>query len=225
MVMVYFGIGNFLLKIKRSRLPRPVYAPAWSVALAILFVLTAVYLNIQYHPKYLLVFLQYFIPAVLLIYVLLSRKQILQYLLIILTGAFEKLRRWSVAGRLHLRNYLYRLTRQEFVYFTKGDDISVLNKVMIYVQENEITTRLKIVTVLKEHQELSPEFLRDFDALDRAYPEIDIEYIQLTGIFGPQMIQRLCEEWNIPPNFMFISSPGSSFPHRLQDLHGVRLII
>lgn len=225
MVMVYFGVGNFLLKIKRSRLPRPVYAPVWTVTLAILLVLTAVYLNIVYHPEYLLVFLQYFIPSVVLIYLLLNRKQILQYLLIVVTGAFDGIRRWAVLSRLHLRNYLRKLTTQEFVYFTKGDDISVLNKVMMYVQENEITTRLKIVTVLKEHQELSSEFMRDFDALDRAYPEIDIEYVQLTGTFGPGIIQQLCEEWKIPTNFMFISSPGSSFPHRLEDLHGVRLII
>lgn len=225
MVMVYFGVGNFLLKIKRSKLPRPVYAPVWTVALAILLVVTAVYLNIKYHPTYLLVFLQYFIPSVILIYLLLNRKQILQYLLIVVTSAFDRIKRWAVLSRLNLRNYLRKLTTQEFVYFTKGDDISVLNKVMIYVQENEITTKLKIVTVLKEHQELAPEFMRDFDALDRAYPEIDIEYIQLTGTFGPKIIQQLCNEWKIPTNFMFISSPGSKFPHRLEDLHGVRLII
>lgn len=96
---------------------------------------------------------------------------------------------------------------------------------MLYVQENEITKKLRIVTVLKEGQEVSPSFLSDLDVLDRAYPDIDIEFIQLKGIFGPELIQQLCKEWKIPTNFMFISSPSNKFSHRIADLHGVRLII
>jgi amino acid transporter len=61
--------------------------------------------------------------------------------------------------------------------------------------------------------------------LDKAYPAIDIDYIQINGIFGPDLIKQLSQEWDIPTNFMFISSPGSSFPHQLADMHGVRLII
>lgn len=39
---------------------------------------------------------------------------------------------------------------------------------MIYVQENEITRNLKIVTVLKEEHHVSQNFMRDLEALDRA---------------------------------------------------------
>lgn len=225
LVMAYFGYGNFLLKIKRSSLPRPEYAPSFVVAIAICAVLAALYLNVKLHPEYLIVFLQYFIPSIVILYLLLNRKQILQYLLIIVTSFFDTIKRWAVISRLHITKYIRKLSDQEFVYFTKGDDISVLNKVLIYVQENEITTRLKIVTVLKEEQDISPSFLNDFEVLDRAYPEIDIEYIQVKGSFGPQLILRLSKEWNIPTNFMFISSPGDKFSHRIADLHGVRLII
>ncbi len=181
LVMVYFGFGNFLLKIKRSRLPRPEYAPAYVVALAILTVLIAIYYNVKLHPKYLVVFLQYFIPAIIVIYVLLSRKQILQYLLIVINSFFDTIKKWAVLSRFHITKYIRKLSNQQFVYFTKGDNIAVLNKVMMYVQENEITSRLKIVTVLKEGQEISASFLNDLEVLDRAYPEIDIEFIQLTG--------------------------------------------
>jgi hypothetical protein len=225
LVMVYFGFGNFLLKLKRARLPRPEYAPGYTVALAIFFILIAVYVNIDLHPDYLVVFLQYFVPAIILLYMLLNRKQILQYLLIVVNSLFDRFKRWSAIGRYHITHKIRDLSEQQFIYFTKGDNIAVLNKVMIYVQENEITTRVKIVTVLKEGQEISPTFLSDFDVLDRAYPDIDFEFIQLRGTFGPQLIQELCKEWNIPTNFMFISSPGNKFPHRISDLHGVRLII
>ena len=61
--------------------------------------------------------------------------------------------------------------------------------------------------------------------LDRAYPEIKIEFIQKKGQFGPEMIQQISKEWGIPVNFMFISSPSNRFTHRVEDLGGVRLII
>ena len=226
LVMVYFGFGNYLLKIKRAGLPRPEYAKPVSVGIAILFILVALYVNVSLHPYYLIVFLQYFIPSILLIYLLLNRKQIMQYLLTMTNnGNFDGIRKWAIFSRLHIRKHIQHLSEQHFVYFTKGDDISILNKVMIYVQENEITTRLKIVTVLNHEHALAPSFLTDFEVLDRAYPEIDIEFIRLKGTFGPELIKELSDQWHIPTNFMFISSPGNHFSHRIADLHGVRLII
>lgn len=118
-----------------------------------------------------------------------------------------------------------RINAQEFVFFTKGDDISVLNKVMRYVSENEHTRKLKIVTLLQEGQTISPEIRKDVEVLDRAYPEIKIDFITLTGKFGPELIDQLSEQWHIPKNFMFIGSPGDRFPYKIADLGGVRLII
>lgn len=225
LVMAYFGYGNFLLKIKRARLPRPEYAPCYVVAFAIFMVLMALYFNVELHPEFLVIFLQYFIPAIVIIYLLLSRKQTFQYLLLVINGFFGTVKKLAVISRLQITKVIRRWSEQEFIYFTKGDNIATLNKVMIYVQENEITTKLKIVTVLKEEQEISQSFLRDFEVLDRAYPEIDVKYLQIRGVFGPQLIKQLSKDWNIPTNFMFISSPSNKFPHRLSDLHGVRLII
>lgn len=224
-VMVYFGFGNFLLKIKRSRLPRPEIASEFSVALAIFAILAALYGNVKLHPDYLVVFLQYFLPAILIIYLFLRRNAVLKYLLIIANNFFDRIQRVSLISRLHLTREMRKLNRQVFVYFTKGDDISILNKVIIYVQENEITRNLKIVTVLKEEQHVSENFMRDFETLDRAYPDIKIEYVKIKGVFGPELIDKLCNEWNIPKNFMFISSPSDHFSHRVSDLGGVRLIV
>lgn len=224
-VMIYFGFGNFLLKIKRSRLPRPERATEFAVAVAIFAIIVALYGNVKLHPDYLVVFLQYFIPAVLIIYLFLRRNAVLKQLLAVANNFFDRIQRVSLISRLHLTREMRKLNRQVFVYFTKGDDISILNKVIIYVQENEITRNLKIVTVLKEEQKLSENFMRDFEALDRAYPDIKIEYVQIHGTFGPELIDKLCHEWNIPKNFMFISSPSNRFSHKVSDLGGVRLII
>ena len=56
LVMVFFGFGNLLLKIKRSRLPRPEIASPTVVVLAIIGILIALYGNIKLHPDYLVVF-------------------------------------------------------------------------------------------------------------------------------------------------------------------------
>ncbi|MBK5284117.1 MAG: hypothetical protein JJE25_01835, partial [Bacteroidia bacterium] len=52
-----------------------------------------------------------------------------------------------------------------------------------------------------------------------------MEFIAIAGTFGPELIDRLSTEWNIPKNFMFISSPGDHFPYKISELGGVRLII
>lgn len=225
LVMIYFGLGNFLLKVKRARLPRPERASIVSVTIAILAVCIALYGNVTLHTEYLIIFLKYFLPAVVIIFLLLSRNVILKYMLIVVNNFFTSLKSIAAITRLHLSRNLQKLTEQEFVYFTKGDDISVLNKVMIYVQENEITRRLKIVTVLKDGSKVADSFFNDLDVLDRAYPDIKIEYVQVHGVFGPEIIERLSAEWKIPINFMFISAPSDRFSHRVADLGGVRLII
>lgn len=224
-VMAFFGFGNLLLKIKRGRLPRPEHAPVIFVILGILGILIALYGNVKLHPAYLVVFLQYFIPAILIIYMFLKRKVVIHYLLLYANSIFDKIQKASVFSRFHLTREMRKLNKQPFVYFTKGDNIAILNKVIIYVQENEITQKLKIVTVLQKEENLNETFVRDFEALDRAYPDFKIEYIQVQGVFGPEIINKLSKEWNIPHNFMFIGSPGDHFPHRLSDLGGVRLII
>lgn len=225
LVMVYFGFGNLLLKIKRAKLPRPEYAQPYVVAIAILAILIAIYGNIKMHPEYLVVFLQYFIPSITFILLLLNRKFVLQYLLVVIKSFIDSFRRHARMGELLLTKKLNKLTQQDFVYFSKGDNISQLNKAILYVQENEITKKLKIVTVVSENKQVSEDFLSDFNALDRAYPDIKLEYIEIEGDFGPPLIEELSEKWKIPTNFMFISSPGNRFSYRVSELKGVRLIM
>ncbi|MEJ7661514.1 MAG: hypothetical protein WKG07_18970 [Hymenobacter sp.] len=70
-----------------------------------------------------------------------------------------------------------------------------------------------------------PGLLTDLSVLDRAYPDMHLEFVSRPGTFGPDLITELSEEWNIPKNFMFIGSPGDKFPYQISELGGVRLII
>jgi hypothetical protein len=195
------------------------------VTLALLGVLLALFGNIRIHPDYLVVFLEYFLPAIAVVTIMLNRLAILNLALSAADALAKRLPRIARLGRIVLRRQLRELSKQEFVFFTKGDNVVNLNKVMAYVVDNEFTNRLKIVTFLKEGEKVSEDLLTDIRVLDRAYTQIEVEVVTLKGQFGPERIEQLSQEWHIPKNFMFIGSPGDSFPYQISDLGGVRLII
>ncbi|WP_144280917.1 APC family permease [Chryseobacterium echinoideorum] len=224
-VMASFALGNILLKLRRSRLPRPEYAKPGVVLIAFFAIIIALYGNVKANPQYLVTFLQYFVPSVLIILAMLMRKDIMHFIVNILESVSKGYKRYTVTRQRFLNRSLKKLYEQNFVFFSKGDDISTLNKVMMYLHENEVTNKMKIVTILDKNKEPDPKFLSDFDTLDRAYPEVDMEYITMVGEFTPELVDQLSKEWNIPKNFMFISSPGERFSYRVDELGGVRLIL
>ena len=212
-VMSLFVIGNILLKIKRKKLPRPEVSPFYGIIIALAGVITALVGNIL-KPGNVNIFFSYFIPGSIFVFIMLNRIAILKVIL-----GFVKKVNTSVIKTIN------DIVSQEFVFFTKGDNLSNLNNVMRYVEENEHTRKMIIVTVLKEGEKCSESLMRDIEFLDREYPKIDIDFKVVHDIFGPELIKKLSEKWDIPVNFMFIGSPGDRFPYRIEELGGVRLIM
>ncbi len=224
-VMALFGFGNILLKIKRSSLPRPT-TTSWTAAIiAITAVITGLVGNAVMNPTYLTVFLEYFIPTIMIVILMLGRISILKFCLFMVRATI-----------LSMTNYLHRITRfirkkiddinaQQIVFFTRGDNIRNLNQAMLYVQDNEDTNRIKVVIVYQNENEVPPQLEKDLDFLDNIYPDIAIEFVKIKGVFGPELIKELSSKWNIPINFMFIGSPGNHFMYGISELGGVRLII
>ncbi len=225
LVIAYFAFGNLRLKIRRSQLPRPESAAPFVVGIAILAIVLALYGNMRLHPEFLVIFIQYFVPAMLFLFAMMNRPKILQFILTIFTSFFDEVSKLARFNRIKMSRLLHKLQSQEFVFFSKADDIAALNQVMIYVSDNETTKKLKIMTILKEGEVPSAIFLKDMAVLDRIYPDIDIKYITITGEFTPELISSLSAEWKIPMNYMFISSFGENFKYHISDLGGVRLIL
>lgn len=225
LVMALFGLGNILLKIKRKQLPRPERARPVGILIAILAVLCAIVGNAIMNPPYLGVFLEYFIPAFLLVSIMLRRTTLLWGLLEVIKYLFEPIQKFVKNANEKILKLIDEINAQEFVFFTNHDDVAVLNRVMQYIRKNEHTSKLKIVSVLIEGENIPERLKSDIEVLDREYPDIDIEFLEVKGIFGPELIQELSNKWKIPVNFMFIGSPGNHFPYRVEQLGGVRLII
>ncbi len=223
-VMALFGIGNLLLKAKRKRLPRPEKAPVLSVLVAIALVVAAFFGNIRLNINSFYVFVKYSIPALLFILIMLNRALFIKWMIYLLEYLYRPLRRFVINSSRSLENSLRRINSHELVFFTKGDNVAILNRVMIYVEENEVTKRLKIVHIGSKDSDNST-LMKDLEVLDRAYPDINIEFVEIEGVFGPDIIEELSVKWNIPKNFMLIGSPGNKFPYHVSELGGVRLIM
>ncbi|MDF0717206.1 amino acid permease [Muricauda sp. 334s03] len=224
-VMVLFGLGNILLKVRRKSLPRPEKSRWPLLLLAIAAVLVAIVGNALLNPAYLGVFFEYFIPTMLLVLIMLNRTLLLKVILQIIKYILNPIQQFLKHSNRRILRVINRINSQEFVYFTKGDNVANLNKVMLYIQKNEHTKKLKIVSALDKEAKISPRLISDIEVLDREYPDIEIEFIELQEEFGPELIHKLSKDWNIPVNFMFIGSPGDHFPYRVEELGGVRLII
>ncbi|MDP2643572.1 MAG: APC family permease [Desulfobacterales bacterium] len=114
---------------------------------------------------------------------------------------------------------------QAVVFFTRGDDAANLNRVMLYVRHNETSNRILIVHVYEDKKDIPDSLRQDIAFLDKVYPEIKMDLVLRSGIFGPEMVEQLSQELNVPKNYMFIGHPGKKFPHNIAELGGVRLII
>jgi amino acid transporter len=229
-VMALFGIGNILLKVRRNSLPRPEKASWFSIFVAITAIVVALVGNITMEPKAGMpsnfsVFLKYFVPSIIFIVIMLNRTVLLKLLLNAMHSVFDPLRSFVFKTDRKILSIINEINSQEFIYFTKDDNVETLNKVMLYIQRNEHTRKLKIVTAIQNGNEITDQFRNDINVIDREYPLIKIEFIELDDHFGPALINRLSVEWNIPINFMFIGSPGDHFPYKIEELGGVRLII
>ncbi|WP_142784048.1 APC family permease [Changchengzhania lutea] len=224
-VMVLFGIGNLLLKVNRSRLPRPERSSWLGLFIAIAAVIAAIIGNIVLNPQYLAIFIEYLLPTLAVVYFMLYRTHIYKLFLKIIAYLFPDKGTLFQMLNKKTKQLLAEINNQQFVYFTNHDDIATLNKVMLYIKNNEPTRKIKIVAVLDKNKSIAKNLINDVKVLDRAYPEINIEFIEEPGTFGPEKINELSERWHIPSNFMFIGSPGYKFPYKIQELGEVRLII
>ena len=229
-VMALFAIGNIFLKIRRSRLPRPEHASWISLIIALTGVSVALIGNLKMEPNEgmssnFTIFMDYFIPSIIVVIIMLNRISLLKLLMGIIHYFTDPFIKNIRSLDLNILKTIVKINSQEFVFFTKGDNIKNLNRVMLYILRNEQTKRVKIVTLLDDNEECPPNLQKDLEFLDRVYPEIKIEFVKMKGKFSPDLILELSKKWNISPNFMFIGAPGNKFPYHIQDLHGVRLII
>ncbi len=224
-VMALFALGNMMLKVKRARLPRAVKAGWPGVTFALIAVCVGIAGNVLLNPEYVRVFGIYITAVAAAVAIMFLRIDILKIAL----HAFRMLSERVSSLNKHVSGYLKRkindINSQTVIFFTKGDDLADLNKAAQYVLDNEQTRRLMVLHVHEPGGEPPEQLGESLKVLDRIYPQLRIDFVLVTGEFGPELIERLSDRLEVQKNYMFIGCPGDRFPHKIEDLGGVRLIV
>jgi len=220
-VMSLFGIGNILLKYKRSELPRKVKAPWISVIIAIASVITGLIGQIIYSISYVMWFSIYFVGVLLVVLIMLNRIRLLR-----ITLFFLKKKKITIFSWLSfwIQRQVKEINNMPIIYFTKSDDLEVLHKAVVYVVENELTNWLRVVHIYKSDDEIPKTLEQNVKILDQIYPKCRIDLVLVKGSFSPDSVDYIASELKVAKNFMFIACPGSRFPQNISDYGGVRVI-
>jgi len=224
-VMSLFALGNMLLKVKRSSLPRSTRAGWPAVSIAFVAVVTGLVGNVLLDPEYVRVFGIYFLAASGVVGLMFLRLQLMRGVLFVSRSILARIQSMNEWIRRVVLHKMDEISRRSVVYFAKGDEPAELNRAALYVLQNEQTNHLTVVHTYIEESAIPPKLAEHLQQIDQLYPELRIDFCAVKGTFGPELIELLSQRLDVPKNYMFIGTPGDRFPHRIEELGGVRLIL
>ncbi len=224
-VMALFAVGNMLLKVERATLPRDVRASWAAAGFGLIAIIVGLAGTLLLNPQYVRIFGVYFGIAMAVVAFMFLRVQILKIVLAISRAVVARIRRASQILNQRLASRIDAINSMEVIYFTKGDNLPALNRAALYVLQNELTNRMKVVHCFQDEGDIAPKLAEHLELIDRIYPKLRVDLVLVRGRFGPELIERLSRRMGIPKNYMFIGTPGDRFPHNIAELGGVRLIL
>ncbi|KDO21983.1 hypothetical protein SPRG_22312 [Saprolegnia parasitica CBS 223.65] len=236
-LMFLFAMGCMMLKIKRQDIPRDVHAPWWACISGATLIAVGYFGILLGDPSVIAYFFYYALGVAVVVFGMLWRVTILRCLIFVLNfcGPYEAV---VVAHdprffeREHKRvsllvRTLKAIKEQPFVFFIKSPNLTLVNKVILYVRANEMTETLRFVHVYPEVTMASADTIQalaDVVALfDRIYPKLRTDFVSVKGPFEPATIEWLSTYWHMPTNMMFIKQPTNTTVHRVSCC-GVRVI-
>jgi amino acid transporter len=220
-VMTLFGIGNILLKTRRKELKRT-YRAGWvTTIIAILATSCGVvgYAIIKF--KYLTYFMWYFIPTVLLVVIMYLRIPIYRTILQVLNNIMGRFLVW----RTIVIDRITSLTEQRVVLFARGGSLRRLHAAFDYIINNEASRSVVIFHLYPNPEQNEEEEIKhSLEALEEIFPMLRVKLVAREGKFGPEIIEAVSQEFEVPTNNIFIGAPEEKHAFSIQDLGGVRVI-
>uniref|UniRef100_K3XAH2 Transmembrane protein n=1 Tax=Globisporangium ultimum (strain ATCC 200006 / CBS 805.95 / DAOM BR144) TaxID=431595 RepID=K3XAH2_GLOUD len=238
-LMALFACGCMLLKGKRAEMPRDVHASWASVVCGFLMIVIAILANLLGDPKVLMYFAMYFIIMALVVFVMLERVTILECIL----GIMKKVapskstklagteltmphNHTGARGGQTIARAIVEINQTPIIFFAKNPDLTILNKAVVYVRNNEQTHNLRIIHVYGD-EEADASVLAAFEQtialLDHMYPKLRIDFVSVEGEFTPAIVEWIAESMKVPKNMMFIKQPSNFAAHKVST-SGIRVI-
>lgn len=230
-VMTLFGISLVLLKYARPTLPRSPVANLTTVLFGIGIGVTAMAGNFALSPVIIVQTLVYFVSMAAVLVALARRVDLAR----ILVWLVEH-QRPSSLGRLPLKlekqliAWIRRERRHPVIYFAKSDDISVLANALYYIQQNEPTSKCKLVHCYKSIDEIPEQLDETFQLVDEIFPTVTVDLVFVEAPFTPEVVHSITQRLGIPISRSFISCPSGrgslvGLQHPLSDYGGLRIVL
>jgi hypothetical protein len=214
-----FAVSNMMLKYKRSKLPRDVITPWPVVVLAFFGVVAAFIANLLANEQVIPYFLMYFAGCMVVFLGMFWRVRLMKllYYFCHLVIHNPNVNNW-------IAKKIQELNSSKVIFFTKEDNLALLNKAMLYIRDNESTNWVIFVNVYDSKDKIPPRFEECCKILEQCWPKYRIDFVAAQGHFGPALVDQLSERLGVPKNFMFIATPSERFSHKMGDLGGLRLV-
>jgi len=181
--------------------------------------------NVLLDPDGVRLFGVYFAVALGIVGVMFMRLHLMRAAMYVSRSMVERIQSMNEWVRKTVLRKMEEINSREIVYFAKGADPAELNRAALYVLENEQTSNMKVVFAYEDEREIPNQLAERLSQIDKLYPQLRIDFLAVKGKFGPELIELLSRHLDIPKNYMFIGTPGDRFPHRIEELGGVRLIL
>ena len=111
-----------------------------------------------------------------------------------------------------------------FIFFCKHDDLHLMNKAVLYIQENEQTNRIIIAHCASSNETDTKLLTEHVKLIDLLYPKVKISLLIVDSPFCAATVEWLSRALAVPINAMFISCPDESFAMKVSQLRGMRII-
>jgi amino acid transporter len=220
-VMTLFGIGNILLKVNRKELKRTFRAGWFTVALGTIATGLGIIGNLVIDYRFAGYFAVYFVPAVLIVSLMIARIGILKGALRLVNELFEQLFLW----RTRIIDTITSITHIRVVLFIRGGRLQRVAKAFEYIYRNESSKTVLVLHLFDTlNTSVEEEITGALKVVKELYPEFRIEYLPRIGRFNPETVEQLSRELSVPKNMMFIGAPEAKHSFSVQDLGGVRVI-
>ena len=220
-VMTLFGLGNILLKIRRKELKRTYRAGWFTILVAITATSLGIVGNVIIDYKNLIFFLQYFMPAILLVVMMYLRIPLLKAILQVLNNVMTRLLVWRsiVVDRINV------ITNQKVVVFTRGGNMSRLHDALTYIRHNESSRSIVVFHLFNEPDDDESDAIEKcLETLGQIFTNLKIEFYSRRGRFGPEIIETVSRDYDVAVNNIFIGAPEEKHNFSIQELGGVRVI-
>lgn len=217
-VMSLFAFGNLILRETRTELKRTYSAPLPFVLLALLATIFGISGNIRINVDNLRYFELYFIPAMVVVFMIISQETIVRAL-IRATKPFSKLQN-------QLKQRFARLTDDTFVIFVHH--VSRLYEMFEYINRNE--TGRNIILVHCENRAYPDSYKEIHHVIEQmqkagAFTHFKIRTVYKNKPFGPAVVAEIAKEHNVPNNRILIGTIHREHPFDYDQFEGVRIVV